>query len=77
MTAAQIHYQKYLKSWRWRILRGIRKWVDGGRCRMCGSTKRLEVHHRSYLHRGNSWLGELMDLTTCCKNCHSDYHDGD
>lgn len=77
MTPQQAEYQQYLRSWRWLILRHLRRWLDGGRCRMCGGRQRLEVHHRDYLHRGGSWLGELLDLTTVCRACHGDYHDGD
>ena len=77
MTPQQAEYQQYLKSWRWLILRAVRRWLDGDRCRMCGARRGLEVHHRDYLHRGKSWLGELLDLTTVCLACHGDYHDGD
>jgi hypothetical protein len=77
LSPAQLEYRRYLKSWRWWILRRLRLWMDGRRCRMCGAAERLQVHHRDYLHRGRSWLGELFDLTTCCASCHSDYHDGD
>lgn len=77
LSPAQEEYRRYLQSWRWRILRRLRIKLDGGRCRMCGTTERLHVHHRDYLHRGRSWFGELFDCTTVCADCHSDYHDGD
>jgi len=77
MTPQQAEYQQYLRSWRWWALRTLRKWLDGGRCRLCGTGQRLEVHHRDYRWRGRSWLGELLDLTTVCRTCHADYHDGD
>jgi len=76
-THTQRQYQTYLRSPRWRLLRWLRKWMDGNRCRMCGTRSRLEVHHRDYTHRGKSFFGELMDTTTVCRNCHGDYHDGD
>jgi len=77
MTAAQAEYRHYLTTSRWRILRFIRIRLDGGRCRVCGTRTRLEVHHRDYAYRGRSWWRELMDLTTLCRACHGDYHDGD
>jgi hypothetical protein len=77
LSPAQLEYRRYLKSWRWWVLRRVRLWMDGNRCRMCGSAERLQVHHRDYLHRGKAWLGELFDLTTVCNSCHGDFHDGD
>lgn len=77
MTPAQAEYRRYLHSYRWRLLRTLRLWMDGGRCRMCGRCNGLECHHRDYTYRGRNWWRELMDLTTVCRNCHSDYHDGD
>ena len=77
MIPTQNEYRRYLTSHRWHILRTLRLWLDGGRCRMCGKSIRLEVHHRDYTHRGRNWWRELMDLTTVCHNCHGDYHDGD
>lgn len=77
MTPSQTEYQRYLRTFRWRFLRWLRWRIDGGRCRMCGASKRLEVHHRDYEHRGRSLWNELADLTTLCRNCHDDFHDGD
>lgn len=77
MTPAQAEYRHYLTTYRWRILRTLRLWIDGGRCRMCGRRSSLECHHRDYTHRGRNWWRELMDLTTVCRACHGDYHDGD
>lgn len=77
MTPAQNEYRHYLTTYRWRTLRALRLWLDGGRCRMCGRRSSLECHHRDYTHRGRNWWRELMDLTTVCRYCHGDYHDGD
>jgi len=60
LSPAQAEYRHYLKSWRWRLLRRIRLWIDGHRCRMCGASEALQVHHRSYQHRGRSWWRELL-----------------
>jgi len=76
-SPAQLAYHAYLRSPRWWILRRVRLWIDGHRCRMCGGRTALQVHHRDYANKGKSWLGELFDLTTVCDSCHSDYHDGD
>lgn len=81
MTTPRLAYATYLRSPRWRILRALRRWLDGGRCRhysedgtMCGSRKRLECHHYNYRHRDGSFVGELMDCVTWCHDCHSKWH---
>lgn len=76
MAYAQQQYRAYLRSPRWRIIRWLRKRIDGNRCRTCGETKRLEVHHSEYTHRGKSWWGELMDVITLCDECHEKIHGG-
>lgn len=76
LSPAQVEYRHYLNSPRWRILRWLRLRLDGHRCRMCGSSERLEVHHRSYDWRGAFWLWELLDLTTLCRRHHEQYHKG-
>lgn len=77
MTRAQLAYQQYLRSPRWWLLRRLRLWLDGNRCRLCGSQRGLQAHHRSYEYKGKSFLRELGDLTTLCPRCHGDFHDGD
>lgn len=75
LTSGQIAYRAYLQSWRWRfILRPVRVWFDGGKCRLCNSAEFLEVHHRSYTHCGGNFLLEFLDLTTVCHADHSAYH---
>ena len=63
-------YAAYLRSPRWRILRALRRWLDGGRCRVCNSRVQLETHHRSYANKGGSFIGEFGDTITLCKVCH-------
>ena len=79
MTAGQIEYRQYLDSWRWRLIRSTRRMWDGNRCRMCKSKEGLQVHHSSYLHRGEPWLGilwEWMDCITVCDFHHKAAHNG-
>jgi 5-methylcytosine-specific restriction endonuclease McrA len=78
-TAAQRQYRDYLSSPRWRTLRSLRRRIDRNRCRTCGATGRLEVHHSTYQHRGvpglRGWLRELRDVITLCDDCHGKVHD--
>jgi len=73
-TPAQQEYARYLRSFRWRLIRRLRLWLDGGRCRVCNGRGPLEVHHRSYEHRGGSLEGELRDTITLCSECHGRAH---
>jgi 5-methylcytosine-specific restriction endonuclease McrA len=73
-TARQAEYREYLRSPRWRLIRWLRRTLDGNRCRVCNGRGRLEVHHRSYKHRGGSLEGELRDTITLCAECHDWAH---
>lgn len=71
-------YALYLQSSRWRLLRSLRRKLDGGRCRVCFTSVHLETHHRSYRNRGApgplGFLAELRDLITLCADCHEAAH---
>lgn len=64
-------YLEYLASdeWKKRRQRAIKR--DGGKCRCCGSTTRLTVHH---LHYDNLYCERTRDLVTLCWECHQDIH---
>jgi 5-methylcytosine-specific restriction endonuclease McrA len=74
LTARQAEYRQYLRSFRWQLVRRLRLWLDDGRCRVCNERGRLEVHHRSYDHRGGSLEGELRDTIALCGECHDWAH---
>lgn len=64
-------YAKYLKSDHWQHMREIAEEHYGKQCNLCGSTTRVETHHRTYDRIGRERLG---DLTRLCRKCHSRYH---
>lgn len=72
-------YALYLQSPRWRLLRWLRRRLDGGRCRVCFTRRRLETHHCSYRHRGAGgpvgFVSELRDTITLCAGCHAAAHE--
>jgi len=74
-------YALYLQSPRWRLLRWLRRRLDGGRCRVCFGRRHLETHHRSYRHRGEAgpvgFVAELRDTITLCADCHAAAHERD
>lgn len=53
---------------------------DGHKCRICGASYPLEVHHKRYKVNGVSIVGhelEYMDcLVTLCGGCHEKVHKG-
>ncbi len=64
-------YQRYLQTPEWQAIRQMALDRDGHRCVECGSTERLQVHHKTYRRRG--WE-KRKDLVTLCKPCHEAEH---
>lgn len=64
-------YQEYLRSYKWRKLRQLALEHTHHRCSSCGSTYKLEVHHRTYDRLGNE---KLSDLQVLCMICHQRAH---
>lgn len=67
-----VYHDKESRSYKNRKL--TRKAMDEFKCRNCGSTKELEVHHR--IRRADGGTDRLENLVTLCHKCHTDYHDG-
>lgn len=64
-------YYKYLKSVKWKKLR-LRLFKSRGRkCERCGETKRLHVHHKTYIR---IFKEHLKDLEVLCHTCHRSEH---
>lgn len=53
----------------WAALRKLVLDRDNHRCRSCGSTDRLQVHHTIPLSKGGK--NNLLNLKTLCFSCHS------
>lgn len=67
-------YAAYINSHDWKLKRkeffkSSRFW---GCCVVCGSKKRLEVHH---MHYGRIGREGMSDLTCLCHKCHAKFHD--
>jgi heterodisulfide reductase subunit B len=74
-------YRKYLASDEWKAKRIKVLKRDGYKCKLCGSTKNLNVHHKTYKRiktvKGKIVANEKMrDLVTCCEWCHWNYFHG-
>jgi hypothetical protein len=65
-------YREYLNSDEWRIKREIILDRAERMCQLCGSTERLNVHHRSYKRLRTP--EEHRDLIVLCNSCHAAFH---
>lgn len=66
-------YRDFLATDYWKQVAKLVKERDGYKCRICNSGQQLDVHHRSYAHRGCDHL-HLDELTTLCRTCHHRHH---
>lgn len=60
-------YGAYLNSPEWRKRRNDALRRDGFRCQRCSATRRLQVHHLTYVRVGHE---DPDDLVTLCARCH-------
>lgn len=72
MTKLKRLYLTYLESGHWKSLRRQAFERDGFKCARCGSTKRLQGHHRTY--RKDLRSCTVDDIETICETCHSKHH---
>lgn len=65
-------YKKYLKSDRWRRIRGFMLEESKFCCQLCGTKNEiLDVHHNNYTRVGDE---QLSDLIVLCRDCHFTFH---
>lgn len=64
-------YAAYLRSGVWKARRIAALERAGDRCQVCNSSKRLQVHHRTYERVGREDPGDLVVL---CTRCHRLFH---
>ncbi len=64
-------YHAYLRSDSWAAIRRMAIEYAGGRCHVCNTERRLEVHHRTYERVGRE---SLFDLAVLCRACHLKHH---
>lgn len=71
---ASMPYRDFLKTKYWRIVRNYVLYRQGEKCQLCSETQNLNVHHRTYEHRGYE-VNHLKDLIVLCRCCHQTFHD--
>jgi hypothetical protein len=64
-------YQLYLKSTHWLNFRSQARKFFKYTCQICGSKRKLSVHHLSYVNIGHE---SLLDVTLVCDPCHKKLH---
>lgn len=62
-------YKSFLKSDKWKITRQRAFYKYGRRCKCCGVSRNLEIHHISY---ENYKSGNLRHLAVLCSDCHKE-----
>lgn len=72
----ELDYETFLKTQYWKTVSNYAKELCGNKCSVCGSSKELNVHHRTYENHGNE-VNHLEDLVVMCKNCHGKVHNGE
>jgi 5-methylcytosine-specific restriction endonuclease McrA len=70
---ARKNYKKFLESTYWKAVRKLILARDHYTCVECGSRRRLQVHHITYIHHRDE-LNHLEDLETLCRDCHYKKH---
>lgn len=68
-------YLQLLKDGRWQRKRLVIMQRDDFKCRDCGTTNDLNVHHLRYLIGRKPWEYENTDLITLCGDCHKKWHE--
>lgn len=67
-------YKDFLKSDYWKLIQRLILDRDKHTCQHCKAKSKLQVHHKTYRHRGDEiWFRE--DLITLCKKCHDAEHE--
>lgn len=70
----RVIYRSLLNDERWKQRRLEIMRRDGFRCRRCGASGKLNVHHRWYLHGRKPWSYSDRCLVTLCEQCHHRLH---
>ena len=67
-------YHKYLQSNHWKKKRQdfLESKLYKNGCEICNSTKKINIHHKTYKRIGNE---KLNDLTALCEECHLKLHE--
>jgi hypothetical protein len=68
-----LKYKKYLNTCYWQAIRQLKLKEANYRCQQCNQEDILDVHHKTYKHRGLEFIF-LNDLICLCEKCHNKEH---
>jgi hypothetical protein len=76
----KLDYQDFLETDYWRDLSRRMKERCNYTCQRCGLHRfpcegGLNVHHKTYAHRGSEYPDHVDDLEVLCEDCHQEKHD--
>lgn len=71
MNLQKEKYDKYIQSDEWLKRKIIFFSRNKKKCRACGSTKLIHLHHHTYERMGNERDSDLIPL---CEDCHAEVH---
>lgn len=69
-----IPYKEYLSTPYWKVVRKLKLRRANYKCELCNSSENLNVHHKTYKHKGTE-ICHLEDLIVLCQKCHAKFHD--
>lgn len=61
--------EEYYSTEEWERIKEQRKKYDDYKCKNCGSTINIQVHHKYYSFQGRENIKD--DLITLCEKCHN------
>lgn len=70
----QLDYKEYLKTSYWKVTRERALRKAHYKCQLCNSNENLNVHHKTYEHKGSE-IRHMDDLIVLCQKCHSKFHE--
>lgn len=72
----RMEYKEFLQSSYWKILKEYTITNIENKCSLCNSANEclLQLHHRTYEHKGEEYKNIRKSLTVLCGKCHSLFH---
>ena len=79
LIEAKIHtltYDEFLQTLYWKAIAAYKRKQKDYKCELCGSSQKLNVHHKTYIIHGVEHNSEVIekDLMLICEKCHGDIH---
>ena len=70
----RLEHSEFVQTNYWKYIAHYVKHINGHKCNRCGSGKKLQVHHKTYFHKGREIYFMNQDLEVLCDQCHAKEH---